>query len=715
MLHGMKTKQHAGTPWTLLGAALLVPLALQFAALLLPWERIWGIDALRYLPVGVRLAMLLAPLILVLVLRALATEVFRGPVSWLLMILALAPLLLWPVETYFSGDGGLLIPQIHRFSVDGGHDTALLANLKSAPLAGGMLLLAMHAGPLLGEAVPALMPTDALYPFRWISLLSLLAVGAYILRVARGQYRLTLLLALAGTAGALHFAGHVEYYAPVFAAITVFVIAGERAVTGKAARWPAVLAFAVACAAHYMALALLPSLLLVLALRNEGTRRRLPLIRSVDLRGGIVIGSIILSGWILLYFLLGLHDSTSRAVMPVVAQRAAAGTQAYTLLSSWHLVDLLNLLGLLAPAGTIALAGSWVLRFRERKYGDATDAFHALNILLFLGFAVFANATLGLARDWDLVSPLGIIVLLAAISALRRRYDERAGLALALIGVLTVAPWMQLHRDAEATAARFDRVLALDAGHMYGDYALSGYDALRKYRHRMGDRAEEIRLTQDMIALCDYPQHYRELSRMGQQLHATDAGRTIDVQQWMLDRLAARLRQLETAGTRDNGRLSLRTIDSLAQGIGFLALGNGDEAAVRPRLEGIAAGTRGSRPFPAMSGLAYSRQHAYDLAVERFEAALREGFDPPAVYLLLGNALALTQRYSESLRCLELGVRTHPDDAMLRFTLGKYYFRAGIEAERSIELLRWCLEHGEPAEHLREADTMLLQLRGTGR
>lgn len=715
MLHGMKTTQHAGTPWTLLGAALLVPLALQFAALVLPWERVWGIDALRYLPPATPIALLIALPLLYFALRALEVDFLRGPVSWLLAILALAPLLLWPVQTYFYGDGGLLIPQIHRFSVDGGHDTALLANLKSAPLAGGLLLLTMHAGPALGEAIPALMPADALYPFRWMAVLSVLAAAGYIIRTARGTHRLTLLVALSGTAGALHFAGHVEYYAPVFAALTVFVLAGERAVTGKSARWPAVLAFAVACAAHYMTLALLPSLLFLLAHRGDATRRRIPALRAVDLRGGLAAGGIIISGWIILYILLGLHDSPNRAVMPVVAQRSPAGVQAYTLLSSWHLADLFNLLLLLSPAALLALGGSWFARWKARKFGDGTDAFHALNVLLFAGFAVFANTTLGLGRDWDLVSPLGMLILLAAISALRRRHDDRAGLALALISVLAVAPWMQLHRDAEATAARFERVLALDAAHMYGDYALSGYDALRKYRHRAGDLEAEIRLTKEMITLRDYPQHYRELAQLGQRMHASAPGQTVALQRWMLDRLTSGPRGLATSAARDIAALSIRAIDSLAQGIGFLALGNGTYADLRDQIDGIAAMTRDGRPFPAITGLAYSRQHAYDLAAERFEAALREGFDPPALYLLLGNALALARRYSESLARFEEGVRAHPDDAMLRFTLGKYYFRAGIQPERSAELLRWCLTRGEPAVHLREADAMLLQLRGRGR
>ena len=711
IFRSMKTKQHAATPWIMLGTALLLPLLLQYVSIALPRDgRFWGFDALAYLPPAWTVLLPAGALLGWALLRGMDIPPLRGSITLLLLLLALVPPLLWPVQTYFYGDGGLLIPQIHRFSVDGGFDADLLLNLKSAPLGGALLLLAMKAGPALGGLFSAFMPADALYPFRWLSALSLLAAALVIALTTRERQRLTLLVALGATAGALLYAGYVEYYAPVFAAITVTVVLAERALTGKGSAWPVYAAYAVAVAAHYLALALLPSMLFLAALRSETLRRRIAALRHADLRTGLAAGGLLIAAWIVAYFAGGFADSPSRIVMPITTQEGPAGVQAYTLLSSWHLADLLNLVALLAPAAAVALPWIWIARFRAKKFGDGVDAYHAMNVLLLGGFAFFANTSLGMARDWDLLAAFGIVLLLAALSALHRRYDERAALGLALVSLLLVQPWMQLHRDPPATAERFERLLDLDSGHIYADYALSGFDALRKYQHREGRLQEEIRLTKRMVALLDYPQHYRELSRMAQILRVSEADSTAALQQWMLGRLEARLETLQASGLTRDYSISVREIDSLTQAIGFLALGNGRYEQVQPLIDAIAKRTRDGSPYPAIAGLGFYQLGVYDVAADHLESAVREGFANAQVYLFLGNALALSRQYSASLSRFEEGVRLFPDDGMLRFTLGRYYVRAGIQPGRAAELLRWCLERRDPAEHADEAAALLRQL-----
>ncbi len=703
----MKTKQHAPIPWTMLGFALLLPLALQLGSLILPMERLWGIDHLRYLPSAMVWAMALLPIVLFFVFKGMDINPLRTPLSLLLIAAALIPPLLWPVGSYFYGDGGLLIPQIHRFSVDGSYDADLLLNFKSSPLAGILVLFAMKTAPWLGSTFSFLMPEDALYPFRWVSVISLAAVVGYILTVTRGRQRLMLLLAVGGSAGGLFYAGYVEFYTPVFAALTVYLIAAERAFSGKSPPWPAVLAYLIALSAHYMVIALLPALLLLTASRTELFRRKLRVLQHLDLRRGLLASGIVVAGWTALYLAAGFSDSASRIIMPVTEQLSPAGVQSYVLFSSWHLFDFINLLLLLAPAAIIALLWTWFARFREKKYGDGIDAFHAMNVILFTGFAFFANASLGLARDWDLLAPLGIILLLAALSALWRRYDERTAVALAMISLLLMLPWTQLHRDDQATATRFTRIMQLDDAHMYGDYAMSGYDALRKFRHRSGDLQGKIGLTKRMIELLDYPQHYRELSDLGQLLRSTDPAQTGSLQKWMLDRLTGRAERLQKSGVDQDYSTSLPSIDSLAQSIGYLALGNGAPGELAVPLSALARITRGGRSFPAVEGLAMYQEGRYAAAALRFAAALGEGYSTPNMYLLFGNSLALSQQYSASLSRFEEGIRKYPDDGMLRFTLGKYYVRAQIQIERAAELLRWCVDHDDPAPQLDEARRLL--------
>ncbi|MBR9976567.1 MAG: hypothetical protein KFH87_00645 [Bacteroidetes bacterium] len=703
----MKSRQPQHTPWMLLAAALCLPLAAQFLTLLSPAGRLWGVNALQYLPDWFPLVYVIVPFVLYAAFRGLEQPRLRLTLLILLSAAALLPLLIWPVQTYFYGDGGLLIPQIHRFSAGLEYDQDLLLNMKSSPLAGALLLLAMHTAPAAGELFSFLMPEDALYPFRWVSFLCLGIVVGYIGLVFRGNRRLTLFLAVAGTAGALLYAGYVEFYTPVFAALTIYLLAAERALTGKGSIWPVLAAYLVTVAAHFMSIALLPSLLLLLACRSEAIRNRLRMLRHPDLRHGLLLGIVVIAGWSIVYVLAGFHDSPSRIVMPLVPQSTEAGTQAYTLFGAPHLLDMLNLFALLAPAAAITLIGVWILHLRRKAFGDHIDAFHAANVLLFGGFSFFANATLGLARDWDLLAPLGIILLLAALSFLHRHYGERSALILALISLTLTLPWLHLHRDEDATADRFSDIMELDTERIYGDYALSGFDALRKYHHRRGDVTAEIGLTRRMIVILDYPQHYREFIGMAQLRQRSDPEFTREHHGWVLERLTGHARRLRAQDVEGDYSLSLPVIDSLAQAIGFLAVGNETLDDVRPGLATLAELTREGRPFPAIDGLLEYHRGAWAVSADYFQRAVEEGFHTAEVYLFFGNALALSGRYSESLSRFEQGVRRFPDSGMLRFTLGKYYVRAGIQQERAVELLRWCIEHNDPPQHSDDARMLL--------
>lgn len=727
-------------------AGFLALVLLQFSALTLGWDRIWGFDMLRWLsPANIIYYAIIAAGTLALLLYLRRTENIPDERILLTIVLALGVLqIVCPIETFFYGDGGLLIPQIHRYSVSGDFDAELLWNAKSSPLAGGLIILFM-------KAVPSLLPwkpDTALYPFVWVSALSLAGAAACLFFVYRGMKRAVVLLALIGTAGALLFRGYAEFYAPVFAAIAVYLAAGERAARGEAKLWQPVAAFAVAVAAHYMALVLLPSLVYIIAVR-----RKLRPVSEWNFPQALKAVGIAFAAGIVLYFVLGFHDSASRIVMPIADRHDGTGTQSYTLLSLAHIADAANLLILLAPLAVVTLAALWP-GFLQRKERDTSTIFHALAVLFFLAFAFFVNASLGIARDWDLLSPLGIILLFAAIAAMEHSRIRYGALGLVIASLIVTVPWQDLHRDPDATADRFAAIMQLDDEHMYADYALSGYDALRKFRGREGDHAREIPLPRRMIELADYPQHYREFVLLAQGLDAvedgradagTEDGRKDGVQdtdrdvmrdgrqdagldagqkdglqdgdlsraaqfQWMLDRLARKAGTLAQAGGQETDALSMRTIDSLAQAVGLLAAGTPVMPEIRSPLSDVAAITRDGHPFPAVEAARLYDEGRYDTAAVLFRESLAEGFSSPELYLLFGNALALGRQYSASLSRFEEGVRRYPESGILRFTLGKYYLRAGIQLERAAELLLWCIEHNDPPDKTAEVRELLQRL-----
>ncbi|MBN1446652.1 MAG: hypothetical protein JXA28_01875 [Bacteroidetes bacterium] len=695
----MSDQRHTpALPRMLLGAFLAVA-ALQFTVLFVPGERLWGIDMLRFLSpasvVSYAVIVLGAAFLLVHVRRMERLPDERGFLAFPLILTVL--LLVCPIETFFYGDGGLLIPQIHRYSVTGEFDPALLLNVKSSPLAGGLIIFFM-------KAVPAILPwkpATALYPFVWVSVTSLLLAVGYLMVAYRGMKRIVALIVLLGTAGALLFRGYPEFYAPVFAAVAVYLAAGERAARRDAPLWHPVVAWLIAVAAHYMALILLPSLVYLIM-----ERRGVNPVKSWTLRSAFVAAGVLIGTGLVGYFALGFHDSPSRIVMPIAAQYGEAGTQTYTLLSAAHVADFLNLLLLLAPLALPVLFFQWS-GFMKHRHHDASTLFHVFTVTFFLVFAFFVNASLGLARDWDLLAPLGLVLLFAGVAAMEHAHVKYGSLALVFASLILTIPWHDLHRDAAATAERFEEIMRRDDGFMYGDYALSGYDALRKYYGREGNRRKEAALTQRMIERVGYPQHYRELAALVRSATETEADSTLRIYAWMLRRLEQQASALHARGKTQGYAIDMRQIDSLAQAVVMLSEGLEESDAVHEKLHAVSLLTRDGRPFPAVQAAALYAQGRYDSAAVLFRTGLAEGFASPELYLLFGNALALSRQYSASLARFEEGVRRYPDDGMLRFTLGKYYIRAGIQLERAAELLQWCITRDNPPDRRDEARELL--------
>lgn len=695
------TDRNALLPRFLL-AGFLVVVLLQFIALILPWDRVWGFDMLRYLGMGTVTGYAFVVIFAAGLLEYLRRKE-RIPDERLLLTLALifaALLVAFPIDTFFYGDGGLLIPQIHRYSVDGSYEADILLNTKSSPLAGALLVFFM-------KQVPALLPwkpTTALYPFIWLSAVSLLAAVVYIWRSYRGIKRVVTLIALVGSAGGLLFRGYPEFYAPVFAAIAVYLVAGERTARGQSPLWHVIVAFVFAVAVHYMALILLPSLVVLILARKQ--------VRGVEnwsLREALVLTGVIFGIGQAVYWMAFAY-SDSRIVMPAQLLVTEAGLHEYTLLSLSHLLDFLNLLVLIAPLALLTVLLLWSRQLRREKRPDATTVFHALNVLFFLVFTFFVNASLGLPRDWDLVSPLGIILMLAGVALMEYERIKYGALALVLASAVLLAPWHELHRSPDATAERFANIMTLNEEHIFGDYSLSGYEALRKYARRQGDLKWEIALTRRMIERVGYAQHHRELGELIRRQQSTDVQAASINQQWQI----ARLKRQADGITRDHFdytyAIDIAQIDSLTQAIGMHALSNGTYREIAIGIDNLGRITRRGKPYPAITGSEHYNARLYDSAIVHFDRALQEGFHTPGLYLLYGNALALSQRYSESLSRFEEGVRRYPIDGMLRFTLGKYYVRARIQPERAAELLQWCIEHQNPAEKVEEARVLLYSL-----
>ncbi|MCZ7557298.1 MAG: hypothetical protein M5R41_12935 [Bacteroidia bacterium] len=551
---------------------------LRMLPLLFPEGRLWGLDAGIYLDPVVHAFLTLFLLLLALpaVQRHVAQWVDAGDRKrWSARTRVLASILflaaiLFPMGTFFYGDGGNLVSEVYKIGARKEYISDILLNLQSAPLAGGILHGLAMGIPSAMFAVGMTPPATPMFPFFALALLGVIGVYFAVRLRQDPKARFADLLLISGSAAALLFFSYVEMYLTVTVAITAFLLAGQRALRGELPRIVVVLLYVIALAAHYMTLALLPALLFLLfekssfVARLAGTRRALltTWLASVGI-------------FAILYWFLGFASSDSRIVMPLFEQRSDAGTLSYTLLSSAHLLDFVNLLLLLGSLPLLIVLASVI--FRRGTMWTTERGFLLLALLYFGTFIFFSNTSLGLARDWDIAAPLSIIfVLLAAHTLSDGETGERSSLPVVLgcASLIAVLPWLFVNIDDDTAAQRFESVIQLDDEHMYGDYALSGYEALRKYYLHHGRLDEEARILYRMVDLVGYPEQYRLLLVNSIARFHTDRNASLQTQLWMLDRLGRASDAMILAGKADSYAISRWEIDSLVAVISVESITN---------------------------------------------------------------------------------------------------------------------------------------------
>ncbi|MBI5645601.1 MAG: tetratricopeptide repeat protein [Ignavibacteriae bacterium] len=699
--------------------AVLAAALLRLAGGYLPFERVWGVATLASFSLAEQLVWTLLPVLLALprvqervealLLAALRlSKTTAGNLAALLFLLLAALVLLFPMDTFFYGDGGLLIPQIHRLAAGQNIQWDIVLNYKSSPLAGALLYLIAWLWPALLGLMGVSLPSHALYPFPLLGAFCALLLAVFF-RALKGEPGTVLsrALLLLGGAGLLQFFGYAEFYLPVYVFVGIFLVLAERSINGRGSNAALIAAFVAAVAAHYYALVLLPAL--VYALQPAEARRG-----SLWSGRGYVLLLTAFSASILVTGLLsGMIGAASRFFIPVAPLETPAGTIYYTLFSRYHLVDILNILFLLAPFSVPVLAAMWIVRRRDA----ASDIFrfHVLATLPFLVFLTVAHVTLGFARDWDLTSPLGPLLLFLTVTALERgapqpsKNGDGAGISVSFAVVMLVwtIPWILLHLDSDKTAARFERILALDEGHMQRDNAVSGYEALRKYHQNRGHIEKDVALSRKKIELLDYPSLYLVHLAKASRLAQTDPHRATAEHEWMLARLHEAAVTLRVRKQQRSYAISRTQIDSLAEAIAFQAYTERIYPPLETDLAALASVTGGTHPPPAVEALRLYEQKQYAEAIEAFQRLLNRNFLDPRIYVWQGTALALLGRYTEALAVFDSGITHFPNDTALLYTTARAYLSAGIERARAQSYLLHCLEIGVTPDREREIRRLL--------
>jgi tetratricopeptide (TPR) repeat protein len=656
--------------------ATLIPTLLRILAIVVNTPRWWGLNYLRYFSPAWIVLLSVAVVLPALpaagkaagrILRILDSPSGKW-VHAVTIVLVLAAIFLFPMKTFYLGDGSIIVPEVYKLGKIPGYHSALLANLPSAPFAGMVITAISVSTPFIFRALGFGIPDTALFPFHILSLICVVALGVATTLVRDVGARWIMLLGLLGLGGTLLFFGYVEFYPVVYVAVVFYLLLAERCIEGKTPMWKVILAYLVALASHYMTLALLPSLLYLVAIR------RLPSAGKLVSGKALVYACLsVVVIWVALYGAFGLYDSSSRIIMPLVAQRSPAGVQSYALLTPEHLLDLVNLPLLLCIVPLTFLIVVALSKPANRLMDSALSRFYVISLFFFAMFVIFGNTAFGLARDWDITALAGLIIGLGVYRAVLPRIGKdasNAGLRLAIASCAFVLPWIISNVDPGMSTRKFRDVVALDDAHLFGDYALSGYEALRKYYLHDAALEQQMEIEKRMVELIGYPEQFRLLLKTSVTFVSSNPAICIGTQQWMLGRLASLAARVRAGDVRAMYAISLKAVDSLAAAIAGQATTYTYVDRLDAALQSVVAATGRQTPILVRDGLQAVEQLRYEQGAAMLGAAARSDFHSPRLYGLLGGALLASHRFAESDSVFAEGLRRFPREGELHYLIG---------------------------------------------
>ena len=640
--------------WGLAGAgALVVLLHLVFAYRWSPWG--WGVNHLGFYPAWVRFGMAASVVLLILPpvvrfglqpLSRLPSTSFRPPYKPVVCAAVAAGFLalfwLFRVQVHLLGDGALWIRELTR----------PLGRLEGEPLTIALARTAYGAIDGAGEV-------DAERVYRC---LSILCGGLYVLialAVAREVGRNRLERAVAAcfllSLGTLQlFFGYVEHYAPVTVAVLLYLRLGMACLEKKLPLAWAGVALGLACALHLVALALVPSFVL-LALRRWRAPDRLGLCvqaAAFPLTAAVLVLAV---GLEFGTELIRLSD-TGTHMVPLWG--GEPHLRPHSLLSAVHIADVLNGQLLAFPMGLplclLALAAG-----DRAWWRDPATAFLGAASAGLLAFSGLFNPEIGAFRDWDLSSISAVPLATFSAYLLARHCAPSvqgiAGWIVTVVAVFHLIPWIGVNADGKRSIERFETLL--EGEHRLSLHALgSSYDELRGYHERQGDRADALAAARNGLRI--QPRHARYLSNVLRLLEEADSSDAVERQ--LLEAVRATPDFVEAhlqlaRHYRESGRLEPAEM-TCRRALGLVP--NRADAYVE------------------LGAILDARGQVHQ-AAEALEQAVALDGENARAHTLLGVVYGKAGRAAEGITMLQRAVSLDPDDADAWGNLGVGYNETG--------------------------------------
>lgn len=420
----------ADRSWLLLG---LAAFALFAFATLIPRGDTWGLHALAYFPLPVRLAALGVCLALLWrPVQARVVDALEAGARPLLGDSLVGRLLPWiaalggylvfralPVQTEVYGDTRTIL----RWWADNAEaPVALWGRLAAHPLENQAVVT-----QLLHRTMAHVLGMPIEQTFRILSPLfgaAFLGLWIHFVRTeCAGSAWAPLLLVLGGVLGSHQiFFGHIETYAFVFLTIAAFLISGARMLDRRASFLVVCVLFAFALRVHGVTIFFLPAFaFLAASWLARRVPRLAPLLTWRRLAATLVAPSLVAAAALYFFWFrsfdaphTGVSGAREITFLPLFPPPPPLD---YSLLAPAHLLDLGNVLLLIAAPVVLALAGLLLLHRRALDWRHPRVIFAVLAAGYPLLFFAAVNPALSMPRDWDLfgLSAAPLLLLLATL------------------------------------------------------------------------------------------------------------------------------------------------------------------------------------------------------------------------------------------------------------------------------------------------------------
>lgn len=302
--------------------------------------------------------------------------------------------------------------------------------------------------------------------------------------------------------GSLLFFGYIETYPLQYACVLIYAYYSYQYLQHKTKLAPVAFALLLCIAFHIQNLLLLPSFIFLYSLNSVEERQ------SAD--KSKFVKSILLVAFPLMLIVYWLFQSNTLGISPNDPYNpfipfGMSSYSQYSLFNGVHLLDILNEHLLLASVPIIIIAVCLIVGRGQVNWKHPFVLYLLLNLIFVEAFLVGGNLMLGIARDWDVCSSLGITFALLAVVILKETLPSTANIKklaipISMAGLSVVIPWIAVNVRIASAVERYEDILSMYTPIVNNSIARVSYENLRKY-YLNADVDAELRTVRKMMEL----------------------------------------------------------------------------------------------------------------------------------------------------------------------------------------------------------------------